>query len=97
MIHRTQFAAPARFAGALVLACGLAGAADAQFVEPDAVALQTFTGLPGETYGWAVADLADIDGDGVTDAISGAPSTPRTGRAPGATGCWSSPRRGGAG
>ena len=28
---------------------------------------------PGERFGWAVADLADIDGDGVRDAIISAP------------------------
>ncbi|MFG0276295.1 MAG: integrin alpha, partial [Phycisphaerales bacterium] len=84
MHHRTYTTASVRVAGALVVACGLAGAADAQFVEPDAAALQTFTGQSGESYGWAVADLADIDGDGVTDAISGAPfnaaNGPRSGR-----------------
>jgi len=63
-----------RLAGAVVLASGFAFSAAAQFAEPDAVALQTFTGTQsGETYGWAVADLADIDGDGVTEVISGAP------------------------
>lgn len=84
MFHRTQSASRIGAAGAMLAACGFAGGASAQFAEPDAVALQTFTGQPGETYGWAVADLADIDGDGVTDAISGAPfnaeNGPRTGR-----------------
>jgi hypothetical protein len=73
MVHRVFFGARLRVAGAMAVACGLASAADAQFAEPDAVALQTFTGAPGESYGWAVADLTDIDGDGVKEVISGAP------------------------
>ena len=49
-----------------------------QFVEPDVTVLHEFTGTG--TFGWAVADLADIDGDGVKEAIIGAPmygATPR--------------------
>lgn len=52
--------------------------APAQFIEPDVSILQNWTGAG--TFGWAVADLADIDGDGVKEAIIGAPkfgATPR--------------------
>lgn len=45
--------------------------ARAQFVEPGVSAIHTWTG--SGTFGWAVADLDDIDGDGVRDAIIGAP------------------------
>ena len=59
-----------RLAGAVVLASGFAFAAEAQFAEPDAVALQTFVGdNPGENYGWAVSGLTDVDGDGVQEVI----------------------------
>ena len=54
-------------------------AAHAQFVEPDVTVLQNWTGTG--TFGWAVADMADIDGDGVREAIIGAPTfgtSPRT-------------------
>ena len=36
--------------------------------------VHTWTGdQPGESYGWAVSELRDVDGDGATDAIIGAP------------------------
>ncbi|MDT4978540.1 MAG: hypothetical protein QOG07_419 [Pseudonocardiales bacterium] len=36
--------------------------------------VHTWTGdQPGEGYGWAVSELRDVDGDGATDAIIGAP------------------------
>lgn len=59
-------------APALVLLTFAAPGALAQFVEPDAVALWSATS--GGTHGWAVSELADIDGDGAMDAIAGAPT-----------------------
>src|SRR5262249_46468525 len=48
--------------------------AQAQFLEPDVKVLHTLTGdTIGESFGWAVSELADIDDDGVTDLIVGAP------------------------
>ena len=47
----------------------------AQFVETDPV-LSTISGTGG-SFGWGVADLVDIDGDNVTDVISGAPGINR--------------------
>jgi len=47
-------------------------AADAA-VAPEEV-IHSWTGdQPGEAYGWAVSELADVDGDGVQEAIIGAP------------------------
>src|SRR3954452_161305 len=43
------------------------------FVEPDVKVLQTWHGVPGGYFGWAVSELQDIDHDGVTDVISGEP------------------------
>jgi len=59
--------------GCLALAAALAGpaAAGAGFVEPVTV-LQTWHGTGGG-FGWAVSELGDVNGDGVTDAISGEP------------------------
>lgn len=42
---------------------------------PDGV-LYTVVGAEGGYFGWAVSELADVDGDGVTDWISGAPFDP---------------------
>lgn len=57
---------------AALLALAIAAPASAQFLEPDADALYTVQ-RPGG-FGWAVAELADIDADTVPDAISSAPS-----------------------
>ena len=35
--------------------------------------LYTFTGDPGDKLGYALADAGDVDGDGTTDIIVGAP------------------------
>lgn len=51
----------------------LGGACLAQFAEPDAVALHTIDG-EGGGFAWAVSELADIDGDGAGDLITGAPN-----------------------
>ena len=42
----------------------------AQFTESDARVIHEFEVVPGN-FGWAVSELQDIDGDGVTDFISG--------------------------
>jgi hypothetical protein len=44
----------------------------AQFAEPEAVALHTIEG-EGGGFAWAASELADIDGDGAGDLITGAP------------------------
>lgn len=54
-----------------VLVATAGGPAVAQFVEPGVTVLQSMTDTG--TFGWAVADLHDIDADGVTDLIMGAP------------------------
>ncbi len=63
---------PHRTTTALVLACACHGAAHAQFVEPDATAIHTLQGIG--TFGWAVSELRDIDGDGVPEVITGSPT-----------------------
>lgn len=49
-----------------------ASAAHAQFLEPDVEAAHTLTGVG--SFGWGVSELRDVDGDGIQDAISGAPT-----------------------
>ncbi|MEC9372654.1 MAG: integrin alpha, partial [Planctomycetota bacterium] len=62
----------ARLISGIALLAG--SAASAQFVECNASSLYTLAfGNAGDNFGWAVADLADIDGDGFTDIITGAP------------------------
>jgi hypothetical protein len=62
-----------------VLAAAMASVASAafgQFVEPGVGLIATLSdpdGAPG-LFGWAVADLDDINGDGVTDVITCAPA-----------------------
>ena len=71
-------------AGAAVLAA--APAARAQFLEPDVVVLQTFLGeAAGDSFGWAVSELGDVDGDGAKDAIIGAPFNAAIGMSSGKT------------
>ena len=60
----------------LALALPAAAQADKGFVEPDVRVLQTWHGAAGGYFGWAVSELQDVDRDGVTDVISGEPSTP---------------------
>lgn len=60
----------------ITLALSLLGlsAARADFVEPEVVVIHTLTGeAAGDSFGWAVSGLRDIDGDGVTDLIVPAP------------------------
>lgn len=52
---------------ALILACSQIWA-QGTFVEPDVTVIHTFSPVGG-TFGWAVAELTDIDSDGVTDFI----------------------------
>ncbi len=57
-----------------VLIASLAFALPQDLVGDDLHLVWNVAGLAGSNYGWALADLADIDGDGVTDAIVGAPT-----------------------
>jgi hypothetical protein len=59
-------------AGGVVVAA-LSPTVRAQFAEPDAVALHAVDG-EGGGFGWAASELADIDGDGAGDFITGAPN-----------------------
>ncbi|MEQ1504553.1 MAG: hypothetical protein ABMB14_20105, partial [Myxococcota bacterium] len=45
----------------------------ATYVEPDAAEVWRVDGAAGSLFGWAVSELDDVDGDGVTDVIVGAP------------------------
>jgi hypothetical protein len=65
-------------AAALVVAGTIAVAANAAgtFVEPGVQALQEFDGTTqSASFGWAVSELADVDGDHVKEAIVGEPFT----------------------
>lgn len=42
------------------------------FLEPDVVVLHTLSADEG-SFGWAVAELGDLDGDGAREALTGAP------------------------
>lgn len=53
----------------LVLAAALPAAA----LDTDDGVLSTVEGAEGGYFGWAVSELADVDGDGVTDFITGEP------------------------
>lgn len=55
-----------------MLAMILAGAAHAAFVEEDVLVLWKRQGY-GTYYGWAVAEVGDVDGDGVRDVATGDP------------------------
>jgi len=71
--RRTQGAAMVATAVAGLSALGLPAASG---VSPTAVPppVHTWTGSqPGERYGWAISEVGDLDGDGVQDAIIGAP------------------------
>lgn len=63
---------PGRLAGVLAQLAPLLCCA--QFREPDVQVLHTLSGeVSGEGFGWAISPLRDIDGDGATDLIVGAP------------------------
>ena len=51
----------------------LAGAAVPVFLEPEATVLWMVEEPGGINFGWAVADIPDVDGDGITDVITGDP------------------------
>lgn len=55
------------------LAAAITPACLAQFAEPDAHALHVIDG-EGGGFGWAVSELSDIDADGSTDFMTGAPN-----------------------
>jgi hypothetical protein len=71
-------------AAALVVAGAIAVAANAagMFVEPGVQVLHEFDGTAqSSSFGWAVSELGDVDGDHVKEAIVGEPSptpAPRT-------------------
>ncbi|MCX4240575.1 FG-GAP-like repeat-containing protein [Paraliomyxa miuraensis] len=48
------------------------------FVEPEVEVLHTFEG-EGGSFGWAVSAVGDVDGDGVSEALTSAPFDPRGG------------------
>jgi hypothetical protein len=57
-----------------VLLLATAGAAHAQFLEPDVEVLSSFTAeTPGDGFGWAGEKIGDIDGDGSPDYTISAP------------------------
>ena len=68
-----------RFAIGLAAAAALPLCVHAQFLEPDATALYEWHDSGG-SFGWAVSELRDIDGDGAMEAMAGAPSAGGTGR-----------------
>jgi hypothetical protein len=54
--------------------------AAAQFAEDDVRVVHVFSGeAPGDSLGWAVSALVDIDGDGITDLIIPAPDNDANG------------------
>ena len=74
--HRRRHGAVS-VAAAAVLAIGFDGPA-ASGATPTSTAVptpvHTWVGTQsGEGYGWAVSELGDVDGDGATDSIIGAP------------------------
>jgi hypothetical protein len=66
------------WSGALACALALSAAparASGPFLEPDAVLIRSFaTEQPGDNFGWVAENLGDIDGDGVNDFVTTAPS-----------------------
>ena len=66
---------------AIIITLGLAGAiaalapgSEAQFVEPDAAVLYTLVReAPGDSFGFVGAAIGDLDGDGASELIIGAP------------------------
>jgi hypothetical protein len=65
-------------AAALVVAGAIAVAANAagMFVEPGVQVLREFDGTAqSSSFGWAVSELGDVDGDHVNEAIVGEPFT----------------------
>ncbi|MHC4976152.1 MAG: hypothetical protein ACYTF7_06050, partial [Planctomycetota bacterium] len=66
-----------RYTGIVALCAGgvlgLGAPAHAQYLESDVNELFSFAGPTWTYYGWAVADIADLDGDGVRDSMISAP------------------------
>lgn len=71
-MHVRIISAPRRIAIAAALA-PLGAPAVAQFVEPTTIVHTVIGEVPGDTMGWAVSRVSDVDGDGVTDFLAGAP------------------------
>src|SRR3954454_2154451 len=63
---------PLKLVVALVAALAFPASASAGFAEPDTVLWQQ-SGEDGAYFGWAVSELADIDGDGAQEVIVGEP------------------------
>lgn len=58
----------------------MAGAAQAQFVEPDVTVLTTLTGeSPGDGFGWVGESIGDINNDGASDYVVTAPFSAEAG------------------
>ena len=63
------------FTACLLLLPSATLAAPGEFVEDDVQVLHVLEGeAEGEQFGWAIAELADIDGDGAMELIVGAPN-----------------------
>ena len=73
---------------AAALALAAPAAANAGFKEPVKVLWQ-HTGAEGYYFGWAVSPLADVNRDGVTDAIIGEPGNNAPGGDSGTTWIYS--------
>jgi hypothetical protein len=72
-VQRVLFRRGGLLACAAALMAGTALAAG-PFVEPEAVAIQTFAGeQSGDGFGWVAENIGDITGDGVNDFITSAP------------------------
>jgi hypothetical protein len=70
-MHRPAIVAAAVVAGTVVAVANAAGT----FVEPNVRVLHEFDGQPpSASFGWAVSELGDVDGDRVQEAIVGEPS-----------------------
>lgn len=67
MSHRCLRAVPI-----LVLLAPCVAVGAGEFLEPEVVVLQSFVGDEG-SFGWAVSEVGDLDGDGARDALTGAP------------------------
>ncbi|MGH8835023.1 MAG: hypothetical protein ACRDWG_08540 [Actinomycetes bacterium] len=71
---RTSRRSAVRIGAALAIAFALAApAASAQSSTPPGTFVTMTGDQPGEGYGWAASELADIDGDGAAEVITGNP------------------------
>lgn len=71
---RTSRRSAVRIGAALAIAFALAApAASAQSSTPPGTFVTMTGDQPGEGYGWAASELADLDGDGATEVVIGNP------------------------